>query len=40
MAILEQVPAQYAIEKKAISDAITAYFGQTRPATDTENEDI
>jgi MoxR-like ATPase len=38
MAILEKVPAQYVVEKKAVSDAITAHFGAAAtgiPQTDT-----
>lgn len=28
MAILQKIPSQYAVEKKAVSDAVTAHFGQ------------
>jgi nitric oxide reductase NorQ protein len=42
MAVLEKIPAQYQVEKKAVSDAITAHFGTPilpSEATDTtENE--
>jgi nitric oxide reductase NorQ protein len=36
MAVLEKVPAQYGVEKKAVSDAITAHFGTEKQPIETE----
>ena len=40
MTITEQVPSQFAAEKKAVSDAVVAYFGGTEQAkTETSTEE-
>lgn len=39
MAIVEQIPATYTVEKKAVSDAVTAYFGINAAPVENENEE-